>query len=183
MFRKFKWFKGGFNLIAKYDDVFSGFFLLAVSVVMYIATFSFEALTTTFVGPAFMPQIISVAIGIFSILIIVNGFRKSRAEKQEEPIPDPVTEVHDDKMTPGEKDSYKPVLMTLGLMVAYVFLIPIVGFLITTILYIFLQMMILSHKTTRKIWLFALVSIVSSVLIYYVFRNVFYVMLPTGIMG
>lgn len=170
-------------MVAKYNDVFSGFFLLVVSVVMYIATYSFEALTTTVVGPAFMPQIISVAIGVFSILIIVNGFRKVRHEKKEETIPEPVVEVHDDEMTPGEQDSYKPVIMTLLLMVVYVILMPIVGFLITTILYIFLQMMILSHKTTRKIWLFALVSIVSSIIIYYVFRNVFYVMLPTGIMG
>lgn len=170
-------------MVAKYDDVFSGFFLLIVSVVMYIATFSFEALTTTLIGPAFMPQIIAIAIGIFSILIIVNGFMKTRTIEKEETLPEPVVEGHDDKLISGQKDSYRPVILTLLLMLAYVVLIPVIGFLITTILYIFLQMMILSDKTTRKIWLFALVSIVSSVVIYYVFRNVFYVMLPTGIMG
>lgn len=179
-------------MVSKYEDVFSGFFLLIVSVIMFVATFSFQALTTTFVGPAFMPQIISVAIAIFSLVIIGSGIKKAKNAKFEteegglvEAAEEKGTgeEVHAGDLLKEKESGYKAVLITLAAMAIYIFLIPIIGFLITTIVYLFVQMLILCHKTKRRMVLFAVISVVSSVLIYYLFRNVFYVMLPTGIIG
>lgn len=166
-------------MAAKYEDIYSGVFLLIVSVIMFFSTFSFEALTTSLVGPAFMPQIIAIIMAIFSIIIVVSGFKKSRSENQGNVEPEQEAE----ELIITEKRSYKPVLISLALMIAYVVLLPYIGFLIMTAVYIFLQMLILSHVTHRKIWLFLLISIVTSATIYYLFRNVFYVMLPTGIIG
>ncbi|MGH2316393.1 tripartite tricarboxylate transporter TctB family protein [Planococcus sp. SE5232] len=166
-------------MVAKYEDVFSGIFLLIVSVIMFFTAYSFEALTTSLVGPAFMPQIIAIVMAIFSVVIAVGGFRKSKIIPEEKNSP----EQHKEELIVTEKRSYKPVLISLGLMIGYVILLPYIGFLIMTVIYIFLQMLILSHITHRKIWLFLLISIVTSATIYYLFRNVFYVMLPTGIIG
>lgn len=179
-------------MVSKYEDIFSGFFLLVVSAIMFVATFSFQALTTTFVGPAFMPQIISVTIAIFSLVIIASGFKKAKNTKAETQA-DGLTETAEEKGTGEEvyagefleekESGYKAVLITLAAMAIYIFLIPIIGFLITTAIYLFVQMLILCHKTKIRIALFAVISVVSSVLIYYLFRNVFFVMLPTGIIG
>ncbi len=166
-------------MVAKYEDVFSGAFLLVVSVIMFITSFSFEALTTSLVGPAFMPQIIAIVMAIFSVIITVSGFKKSKSATEQ--INDP--EELEEELIVTEKKSYKPVLISLALMIGYVALLSYVGFLIMTVVYIFLQMLLLSHVTHRKIWLFLLISIVTSATIYYLFRNVFYVMLPTGIIG
>lgn len=168
-------------MIAKHQDVFSGFFLLIVSGIMFYTAYSFQALTTTFVGPAFVPQIIAIIMAIFSIIIVVNGFRKKKAVTDENIEPESA-EVNEELIV-TEKKSYKPVIITLGLMVAYIALIPYVGFLIMTAVYMFVQMLILSHVTNRRIWLFLIISVVTSAVIYYLFRNVFYVMLPTGIIG
>lgn len=168
-------------MVAKYEDVFSGFFLLIVSVIIFFTSFTFEALTTSLVGPAFMPQIIAVIMAIFSIIIAVSGFRKSKAVNKEAVPEEKVS--NEEELIVTEKKSYKPVLITFGLMAAYVVLMPYIGFLIMTVVYMFLQMLILSHVTNRKIWLFLLISVVISAAIYYLFRNVFYVMLPTGIIG
>lgn len=166
-------------MVAKYEDVFTGVFLLVVSVIMFFTSFSFEALTTSLVGPAFMPQIIAIFMAIFSVIIAVSGFKKSKDANQENTLP----KQEEEELIITEKRSYKPVLASLGLMIAYVALMPYIGFLIMTVVYIFLQMLLLSHVTHRKIWLFLLVSIITSAAIYYLFRNVFYVMLPTGILG
>ena len=166
-------------MVAKYEDVFSGVLLLIVSVIMFFTAYSFEALTVSLIGPAFMPQIIAVIMAIFSVVIAVNGFKKSKAAGGEIDMPASVEE----ELIITEKKSYKPVLISLALMIAYVVLLPYIGFLIMTVIYIFLQMLILSHVTHRKIWLFLLISIITSATIYYLFRNVFYVMLPTGIIG
>lgn len=169
----------------KHEDIFSGLFLLIVSVLIFVTSFSFEALTTTLVGPAFMPQIIAVFMAIFSIIITVSGFKKSRmkniqvASEQEVSGEEPSGE----NLIITEKKSYKPVLITLALMIAYLLLMPFVGFLIMTAAYMFVQMLVLSHITNRKIWLFLIISIITSATIYYLFRNLFYVMLPTGIIG
>lgn len=166
-------------MVAKYEDVFSGAFLLVVSVIMFITSFSFEALTTSLVGPAFMPQIIAIVMAIFSVIITVSGFKKSKSATEQINAPEELEE----ELIVTEKKSYKPVLISLALMIGYVALLSYVGFLIMTVVYIFLQMLLLSHVTHRKIWLFLLISIVTSATIYYLFRNVFYVMLPTGIIG
>ena len=68
-------------LVEKYSDVFSGFFLLLISVGMFAATFSFKALTVSKVGPDFMPKIIACLIALVSIAIIVSAFNKIEREK------------------------------------------------------------------------------------------------------
>jgi putative tricarboxylic transport membrane protein len=171
-------------LVSKYMDIYSGLFLLVVSVLMFVATFSFEALTTTRVGPDFMPKIIAGLIAVFSILIVVSGFNKLKAIKNVDASTDVVIDKNAENFDmEEEKASYTPVLMTLGIMVGYILLMPYIGFLIMTALYLFVQMMILSHKTNRKNGLFIIISVISSVTIYYVFKSIFYVMLPTGILG
>ncbi|TWT06519.1 tripartite tricarboxylate transporter TctB family protein [Planococcus sp. CPCC 101016] len=171
-------------MVAKHEDVFSGAFLLVVSVIIFITSFSFEALTTSLVGPAFMPQIIAIIMAIFSVIITVSGFKKSKSATEKTTTPEEVKEEElQEELIVTEKKSYKPVLISLALMIGYVALLSYVGFLIMTIVYIFLQMLLLSHITHRKVWLFLLISVVTSAAIYYLFRNVFYVMLPTGIIG
>lgn len=170
-------------MAVKYQDVFSGFFLLIVSVAMFLATFSFKALTESQVGPDFMPKIIASMMMILSIIIIVNGLKRAKIEKESTGAYQTAEEEGTKSASEDEKKNLLPVMITLGLMIGYFVLIPILGFLIMTALYLFLQMLLLSHKSNRKIWLFAILSIATSTLIYYVFRSVFYVMLPTGIIG
>ncbi|EMR07001.1 Tripartite tricarboxylate transporter TctB family protein [Bhargavaea cecembensis DSE10] len=164
-------------MVLKNKNIQSGIFLLVVSVVMFAATLSFKQLTTSQVGPAFMPQIISVLIGLMSIAIIIEGYRKVKYGTEG----DPEEEGEEDQDTAKEV-SYRPVILSFVLMAIYVAVMPVVGFLITTMLYMFLQMMILSSKPDRRWMLFAIVSVVASSVIYYVFRNVFYIMLPSGLL-
>ena len=67
----------------------------------------------------------------------------------------------------------------------YVTIIDPLGFLLSTVVYLIAQMIILYPEklTEKKLILFVVISIVASAAIYYIFRNVFYLMLPAGIFG
>ena len=164
-------------MVLKNKNIQSGIFLLLVSVVMFAATLSFKQLTTSQVGPAFMPQIIAALIGLMSIAIIIEGYRKMKSGTE-----GGLEEEGEEEPGNAKEVSYRPVIQSFVLMAIYVAVMPIVGFLITTMLYMFLQMMILSSKPERRWLLFTVVSVVASSVIYYVFRNVFYIMLPSGLL-
>lgn len=161
----------------KYSDVFSGVILLMAAVGMFVTTYSFEALTVSKVGPEFMPRIIALLIAVTSIAMIVSAFNKMRREKIEN------AQILDEEMDSSGEKSYTSVLVSVLLMVGYFVLMPYIGFLIMTTIYLFLQMLLLSDKSNKKIVLFFAISIVSSLVTYFIFRSIFYVMLPSGIFG
>lgn len=179
----------------KHRDIFTGLFFLAFSVVMYISTFSIVGLTDAQIGADFMPKLTSIAIAITSIGLIVNGFRKgtetavtAELSEKEGNTEGPKNKENDSLKIGEIKDSkqklgYISLILTVILMIGYLILLPILGFLIASILYLFLQMMIFSDWKSKKIPLYLMISIVTSAFIYYVFRNLFYVMLPSGIFG
>lgn len=168
-------------LVKKYNDVFSGFFLLLISVGMFTATFSFKALTVSKVGPDFMPKIIAGLIALVSIAIIVSAFKEQKKKKALE------IQMGEDEVSvtldESEEKVYLPVILSLALMVGYLILLPYIGFLIMTAVYLFFQMYVLSEQSNKRLVLFLIVSMVSSAITYYVFRSIFYVMLPSGILG
>ena len=161
----------------KYSDVFSGVILLMAAVGMFVTTYSFEALTVSKVGPEFMPRVIALLIAVTSIAMIVSAFNKMRREKIEN------AQILDEEMDSSGEKSYTSVLVSVLLMVGYFVLMPYIGFLIMTTIYLFLQMLLLSDKSNKKIVSFFAISIVSSLVTYFIFRSIFYVMLPSGIFG
>lgn len=168
-------------MVEKYNDIFSGFFLFLISVGMFAATFSFKALTVSKVGPDFMPKIIAGLIALVSIAIIVSAFKNLKKKKALEiQMGEEETSATIDA---SEEKVYLPVILSLALMVGYLILMPYVGFLIMTAVYLFFQMYVLSDKSNKRLVLFLVVSIVSSAVTYYIFRSIFYVMLPSGILG
>lgn len=163
----------------KYSDVYAGGFLLVLSIVMFISTFSIQALTDSRVGADFMPKIIAVLIAILSIFIIVNGFRRKDEIVRDE---QEVSSLENEVESKNDK-SYLLVIISVALMFIYLFLIPILGFLISTTAFLLIQMLLFSEWKAKNIILYLIISIITSTLIYYLFRNVFYVMLPSGILG
>lgn len=162
-------------------DIFASAFFMLFSIVMYVASNSIIKLTVSKVGADFVPKLVAVTIFILSLIYLINSIKQQVLSKKEL-TSKPSTE--EENITKEQKKiSPLSVLSTVSLLFLYVALLPYIGFLITTSVYLFIQMFILAAKSERRIPLFAGISIVSSVLIYYIFKSVFYLMLPTGILG
>lgn len=162
-------------------DIIASAFLILLSIVMYIASNSIIKLTVSQVGADFVPKLVAIGILILSIFYLIQSIKQQRVSKKE--IDSKTTNEEETSTEEKRKISPLNVLATVSLLVLYVALLPYIGFLITTTVYLFFQMYFLAAKTERKIPLFVGISIVSSVLIYFIFKSVFYLMLPAGILG
>ncbi|MFA6633621.1 MAG: tripartite tricarboxylate transporter TctB family protein, partial [Kiritimatiellia bacterium] len=68
-------------------------------------------------------------------------------------------------------------------LILYLALIPILGYIIASTLYIFGQILILNRSNKQHYLRYATISIFSAVLTYLLFVKVFSVMIPAGILG
>lgn len=68
-------------------------------------------------------------------------------------------------------------------MLLYMIAFQPVGFVVSSIVYLFLQMLLLSDKTNRKILLFAVIAIILPVAVDALFVYVIKMPLPVGIFG
>ncbi len=165
----------------KYWDLASGIAFLALSITVFVGAQNVKTLAVSSIGSGFFPSVVSVLLAITSIAIIAGGVFQAR---KAEPAAAPETKSSAEKKPSAEeKPRVWAVLVTFILMAAYALLITKVGFLITTTMYLFIQINILSPKQSRKQLMFAIISVVSAIAIYYTFVKVFNLMLPAGILG
>ena len=154
----------------KYLDVASGIGIIAMAVALLYGSTTVKTLDVSRFGAGFFPAIVAGMLFVLGIVILVGGMRKAKGAGE--------------KAADGEgKLRAWGVLATFGLMAAYATLMPIIGFIITTTVYLFVQMNILAAKKQKKQVLFGLVSVIASVSVYFTFVKVFQLMLPAGVLG
>lgn len=151
--------------------------VLLVSVGFYILTGSFEYTAKAGrLGPDFWPKTILLLIMAMSVLEIVvalfRGDQPPGAEKAED---------SGEKEPAGTETGKRyPALMALGiaLTVGYILLVSILGFALTTLLYLACFMYVGRYRKHMVIWVSSLVGTIFLVL---VFIKLVYVSLPPGI--
>jgi len=124
-------------------------------------------------GPALLPRIISTLVISLSIILLFNTIvaiiRAGRSA---------AAEVEAQKSAVDKR----AILLTFGLFVYYFFALHPLGYILCSIIYVFLQMLVLSGKPSiKQLILFAGLSVGVPVLVYYIFVNLFYLFLPRGI--
>lgn len=157
----------------KYGDLAAGIFFLVLSVALFAAANALPPSLMGGLGSDFMPKILAIVTCILSFFQIRAGFRTMRAYKPEQ-------EAEEDK------PEYLRVLATIAAFTVYVFVLGTVGFLISSSVYLFLQIVILAPKdkrTPKSILLYAVLSVVFCAVVYFIFRTGLSVMLPAGILG
>jgi hypothetical protein len=163
-------------------EILPGVLILIFSLYIFIGSFSLQSLQMNPVGSDFLPRVVSVLAILGSAIInfpILKRFIKHR-RKNFDPIVNGKAQNGD--LINATSNKYTS-LKTLGLITIYITTIGALGFLISTSLYLFVQIVLLAPKEKRKFLLFGIVSILFSFGIYIVFRYVFTIVLPEGILG
>ena len=119
-------------------------------------------------GSGFFPKIVGVSILIVSLIQLVAVIKKPIIESENK-----------DK----EPEDSKGGLFTIAAIVAYTILYDILGFICSTMLYLFVQIYILSNRENRNYKLFALVSVITPIVIYALFVYAIDMPLPEGILS
>ena len=158
-------------------DQLSGLVFLAFSIFVYAASFSIKMSKADSLGPQFFPRVVSILMGVLSVIQIFGSTRKNIREKHE-------------KNGGAEKKPFTwnlPLLLSLALLFGYYFLLKPVGFVPLTIVYLFCQMYLLfprgSFKEKKLLIISACTSVIVPFAIYYLFYFGFQIFLPAGILG
>lgn len=156
----------------KYGDIVVSVFFMALSAVMIYAATLLPKSTVMEIGPDFMPTVVGVVTFILSaglLVISLKGLKTRVAEAQANP--------------PAECD-YKRMLISLILILIYVFTLKPVGFIVTTLVYLPIQMYVLAdpeHRGKKDIITLLVIDVVFTLAVFFLFRYGFKIVLPQGI--
>lgn len=150
----------------KVKEILISVVFMLVGIFIYLQAMNIKPLMKNELGSGYFPKVVAGTMIVLSILNIFLNLRK--------------THIEDENKT---KSDLFGGLSTIGLIGIYSLLYQKVGFLIGTSLYLFLQILILAPKEKRNIMLFAIISVVFSVFVYYLFTRIINMPLPKGIFG
>ncbi len=149
--------------------------ILAVSLFYFLyALFCIESRHVRGVpDSAFIPSIVGGAMVLLSVVMTLDDFKKDRAAAGTEE-------------RKAEKKENLNVLGTAVLLLVYISLIEPLGFLIASVLYLFVQFLYLTPsdklKKPKTYVVYGLIALVASGGIYFLFLNVFNLILPAGLL-
>ena len=156
--------------LKKYGDLATGIVFLVIAVVFYVLAGQLPPSLLGGVGSDFVPKILAVGTGILSVLQIISGVKTMKKDFSGEAADE-------------DRPEYIRVLATVAAFGIYVTVMEKVGFLISSIVYLFAQMVILAPKEKRNFLLLEVIAVVFNIVVYFIFRNALNVMLPKGILG
>jgi putative tricarboxylic transport membrane protein len=152
--------------VLKGELVFSVLIVLASAVLFWVAQ-SFEGSRVyARLGPEFWPTIVLAALMVLGVIVSVAKARKITREK-----------AWGEKLLTVDRDKLR-FFSAVGLIVAYLILIKILGFILTTPPFMVLFMILLGEKS--KGWMSS-VSIGMTAIIVILFTKAMYVPLPRGV--
>ncbi|PBJ04082.1 Tripartite tricarboxylate transporter TctB family protein [Pseudomonas ogarae] len=151
----------------KRNELIAGLAMLGAGIAYLILTMNLPRRGT--VDAAFVPWVLAVALCLLGALQLW-AWRKL-PDKSAEPAEKP------------EVIDYSTVIKSLALVLLYTALMEPVGFLVMTALYLYAQFIVLTPADEKvKHLRYALIAVVSAVLIFYIFRHGFDLLLPVGLL-
>lgn len=158
--------------IKKYGDMIVGGFFMILSAGMMIMAKMLPKSTIMDIGPDFMPMCIGIVTFILAAAMAFLNVKNLKARTAEA-----------EKVEKEDLD-YKRMIISFMLILVYVYLLQPVGFIVTTILYLPFQMYVLApdeKKTKKDIIQLAVITVIFTIVVFFLFRYGFKIILPAGI--
>jgi len=114
-----------------------------------------------------IPTLLGVLLIILAVAIIIQGIKHFKEDDGESV----------KKMSRVDVFS---IILTFAAMILYIIILPYLGFILSTILYLFGQITVLAPKDKRNYLLFAIVAVVFTIIAFVAFRIGLTQMLPRG---
>ncbi|QNH00258.1 tripartite tricarboxylate transporter TctB family protein [Pseudomonas sediminis] len=132
------------------------------------------------VDAATVPKLLAGFLSLLGLMQLVSAFAKPKAAAEPAASPAPA-EAEEPTVEIVEP---KTVIKTLGLILGYMALLGPVGFPIMTVVYLYLQFLVLTPVNQKARHLtYLLVAVICSALIFLLFREAFDLLLPAGLLN
>jgi len=147
----------------------TGVLFLAFGLLFFIEGSKYPSTIKGDMGSSFMPQLIAACIIILAVMKIIESLRINNPKAKS-----------NDLASQKEKEDIKGGLMTVALIIVYAVLFKPLGFIVSTFLYLMLQMIVLCDKDKRNWKIITSISVIAPVLIYLFFVYVVERPMPQG---
>lgn len=152
----------------KVRDAICAVIMLAFGTVMIVLARGIPHKIASDVGSAYVPTFIGICIIVVAAAKLILTFIKKN------PAADQKIEFNQDALGG---------FGTIALMVAYMLMFEPVGFIVSSALYLFVQMVLLSNKQNRNPILFAVIAVALPTAVDALFVYAIHMPLPVGILG
>lgn len=158
------------RLQRKHGDLVFGFIILAFGILYLALCTQITIKPSDALNSAFVPYILGVLLLVISCFQIIRGIgAMKKADADDTPM--------------GEGIDGKTVTITMLLLVAYIAVLPFLGFILATMVYLFVQFVVSTPDADKKRYgVYAAISIISGVGVYLIFRYGLDLMLPQGLL-
>ena len=146
--------------------LFSGFYLYFAKQIK-----TRPKLTPSYASAQIVPTLLGILLAVLSVIMIVQSVLKLKKGGM----------TSDEDTPASDKSGMISVALTFAVMIGYTLVLPVLGFCLSTFVYLILQILILAPKEKRNIKLFVLVSVVFTAVVFVVFRIGLQQLLPRGI--
>ena len=153
-------------MFQKYDKLICGGFFIIISVVMLsqISTIRFVDVA---MGARFFPRLVGIMMLIVGGLLTITGLFGLKEARQR-------------SVPKIDKRMVKHIVFSLLMVAIFGVLMPLMGVIIAGIVFLAGSFFILTPKEKWKIPLFLIVSVVLTVVVYFLFTEGFRMVLPSG---
>lgn len=152
-------------------DTIAGLICLAVSLALFVQSFGLPQLALVPIGPGFYPRIVLVFMAVTSVVLIAQDLLVRRAAMAGAVAPP----------QPQPRRAYGLVARAFAVIAGYIVLLPLLGFRISTALFVAALQAALEWPATARQWIvLAAIAIGTSAVAYFVFESYILVLLPRG---
>jgi putative tricarboxylic transport membrane protein len=144
--------------------LFSGFYLYYAQQIQ-----TRPKLIPSYASARIMPTLLGILLAFLSVICIIQGLRKLK------------TAADDAQKTKTSKGDLLTMVLTFAVIIGYTLIMPPLGFCLSTVIFLFLLMLILAPADKRNYLLFAIVALVFTALVFVAFRIGLQMLLPRGL--
>ena len=158
--------------IKKYGDIIVGVFFMLLSAAMMVMAKMLPKSTVMDIGPDSMPMCIGVMTFVLAAALVLLNIKNMKIYVAQAEAEGP------------EKADYKRVLTSFIIILVYVFVLKSVGFIISTLVYLPVQMFILAPEERRgkkDVIQLLITDVLFTFVVFFLFRYGFKIVLPAGI--
>lgn len=151
-------------------DGVAGLVCLAISLAMLALTWGLPPAVLVPIGPAFYPRVVVIVMALLSTLTIWLDISAART-RAAVPL----------AAAPSPPPNYRLVLATFIEFGLYIALLPLIGFRLSTFLFVAALQVTLEWPASNKRWLLVLlIGIATSLICHFIFEDYLSVLLPRG---
>lgn len=154
----------------RHRDLILGIVMLILSFLYYYFAAHVKTrpmLTPDYAGAQVVPRLLGIILAVLSALLIVQAVVRLKKNKAED----------GEKMT---REDLLSVVLTFAVTIFYVTAMQPLGFILSTVVFLFLLMNVLAPKEKRKPIMFLLISVVFTAIVFVAFRIGLSQLLPRG---